>query len=593
MTETDTLDCPHGTRCGGCAFLGVPYPEQLEQKWRLLQRGVLRYPEHAALRLAKVEGAEPIRAYRIRAKLVFGADGVLGLFERDSHDVVDIPECRVLAPPLARVAAAARRVFSRARPELDALDLRQVDDGVLVTLIAAEGTPLEDLKRLSLALCSECSEVRSVAASFRALGAATVLGTGHVLLAGNEVERHHLQSSGPYHLAAHGAFTQVHPGQANAAHTAIERALTECGARRVLELYAGSGALSLRLAGAKFAMTAVEAFAPALAQAERAAREQNLKLTTVTGSAERALAELRARGARFDALIVNPPRRGLSVEVRRAAAALDVATILYMSCNPETLARDLAELRDLGYLAQELRPFDMIPHSQAVECLVALRRGPIPAPRVLHESVHLLGVFKSGFEPVSREAGVPGALLDRVRRLPGAHEALPLPAQRLDQDTSGVCLFARTASALPALERAFYAGTHSFVGLCRGVSHKRGRIRRPVREGRRVVQASTRYLRDGLRSGHSLLTIWPERACPWHLRQLLAGVGHPLLGDAHFGDAASNAFFEHRHGLDRSFLHCSAVTLALESGPLTIEVALPGELLAVLASLSEQSAPPS
>jgi 23S rRNA (uracil1939-C5)-methyltransferase len=72
----------------------------------------------------------------------------------------------------------------------------------------------------------------------------------------------------------------------------------------------------------------------------------------------------------------------------------------------------------------------------------------------------------------------------------------------------------------------------------------------------------------------------------------MVGVGHPILGDTRFGDPASNNFFDHRHGLDRSFLHCSAVTLAFLSGHLTVEAALPGELRAVLDSLTEQAAPP-
>jgi 23S rRNA (uracil1939-C5)-methyltransferase len=598
MTETDsdsgTLQCPHGARCGGCAFLGMPYADQLVRKREAVQRGFARYPELAALRMANVAGATPNVAYRSRAKLVFGKDGALGLFERDSHSVVDIPECRVLAPALARVAQAARATLARATPALDGLDLRLVDEGVLVTLIAPRGTPLPDLKRLASTLCAASPEVRSVAASFRESGAATVLGTHHVLLTGNDVERHHLDAKGPYHLAAHGAFTQAHLAQATAAHAAIERALRQHAAQRVLELYAGSGALSLRLASAGFELTAVEAFAPALAHAERAAREQALKLTTVSGPAERVLRQLLTHSAQFDALIVNPPRRGLSLEVRSSIAALGAKTLLYMSCDPATLARDLAHLRELGYGVQELWPFDMIPHSAAVECLVVARRGALPLPSVLYENESLIAVSKSGFQAISEAPGAP-SLLERVRLLPGASHAVALGRQRLDDDCSGVCLFARDAAALPLLEQAFAAGTQTFVGLARGVSHKRGRIRRPVRDGRdgrQFVPASLRYLRESLRGGHSLLTVWPERCSPWHVRQLLAGVGHPILGDSRFGDPASNTFFEHRHGLDRSFVHCSSLTLALGTGQLNLEAPLPGELTAVLASLSEPTAAP-
>jgi len=588
MTDNELLDCPHADRCGGCAWLGVPYAEQLTRKHAFVASGLARYPQLANLKLAAVAGARPTQAYRARAKLVFGEDGALGLFERDSHTVVDIPECRVLSPLLGRVVAAARRALSHQQPALDGLDVRLVDDGALVTLIARQGTPIADLEALARALCAESREVRSVAASFREAGAATVLGSGHVVLSGDEVAPHHLRENGPYHLAAHGAFTQAHLGQANAAYARIERALKELGAKRVLELYAGSGALALQLAAAGCEVTAVEAFGPALAHVERAAREQKLTLRTVNGQAERALRGFDPHAERFDALLVNPPRRGLSPEVRRRASALDPGAIVYMSCDPATLARDLAHLSELGYAADELWPFDMIPHSSAVECLVVLRRAALPTPKVLYEHEHWLAVQKSGYEPVSPEAGYPHSLLERVRKLPGASNAVPLSVQRLDPDSSGVCLFARNEARLLALEEAFRQGTQSFVFLCRGVTHKRGRIRRPVRDAGRVVSASTRYLRESVRGGHSLLSVWPEQASTPQLRQLFLGVGHALLGDTRFGDAASNTHFEHRHGLDRSFLHCSSVTLVSPTEHVICEAPLPGELKAVLASLSEQ-----
>ncbi|MEP7051444.1 MAG: hypothetical protein ABJB12_13880 [Pseudomonadota bacterium] len=594
MTESTPLDCPHGARCGGCALLGVPYSEQLALKGSATHLAFARYAEHAGLRFTKVAAASPTRAYRARAKLVFDASGALGLYARDSHEVVNIPECRVLAPELLRVAQAVRSTLSGKQPSLDGLDLRLVDAGVLVTLIAPEGAPPAQLQHLADVLCAASPEVCSVAASFRAPNSATLLGSGHVLLRGEPVEPHHLASDGPYHLAAHGAFTQAHLGQANVAHRAIEAALREMNAERVLELYAGSGALSLRLAQHGFQMTAVEAFAPALAQGERAAREQRLALSTKAGSAERVLREFSARNALFDALIVNPPRRGLSLEVRRSAAALGAQGIVYMSCSPDTLARDLSHLQLLGYAAAQVLPFDMIPHSAAVECLVTLRRSAVPPPAVLYEDAQCLAVIKSGYESVLGQAGSAGGLLERVRRLPGAEQAAPVTATLLDRDASGVCLFARSAAALPELERACARAAHTFIALARGVTHKKGRIRRPVRDARRSVPASTSYERSAVLGGHSLLSLQPEHGSPLYIRQHLASIGHQILGDAR-GDAASNAFFEHRHGLDRSFLHRATLTLTLGGEPRTLTAPLPGELAAVLASLdpalAEQPAP--
>ena len=591
ITESAPLECPHGTRCGGCAFLGIPYAEQLLLKAAAVERDFARYPEHTALGRSSVAGAAPTRAYRARAKLVFGPDGALGLYARDSHDVVDIPECRVLAPALQRVATAARLTLAGIAPALDGLDLRLVDAGVLVTLIAPQGTAIAALKRLASALAAASPDVRSVAASFRAAQSATLLGTGHVQLLGDEVEPHHLLPDGPYHLAAHGAFAQAHLGQANAAHHALEAELRALSARRVLELYAGSGALSLRLAAAGFELTAVEAFGPALAHAERAAREQKLPLCTRVAQAEHALRELREQNSHFDALIVNPPRRGLSVEVRRNAALLNPQAILYMSCDPATLARDLGHLCVLGYAATELHPFDMIPHSTAVECLVTVHRSAVPAPTVSYEDEQLIAVVKSGYEPINSDSGSL-CLLERVRQLPGAADAVLVPSTRLDHDSSGICLFARNIALLPQLELASAAAAHTFVALARGVTHKKGKIQRPVRQARRTMPACTRYQRDAVHGGHSLLTITPEHGSTSFIRQHLAGVGHPILGDARLGDAPSNTFFEHRHGLDRSFLHRSQLTLTVEAGELTLDAPLPGELNAVLASLSDQTATP-
>ncbi|HWZ92776.1 MAG TPA: pseudouridine synthase [Polyangiaceae bacterium] len=583
MPSPELLECPHGTHCGGCAALGVPYAEQLVHKGALVRHAFDRYPEHAALRFDTVSAAQPTTQYRVRAKLVCGEDGTLGLFARDSHAVIDIPECRVLAPPLLRVAAAARAHLPAAAVKLDGLDLRLVDRGVLATLIAPRGTPLPALAEAARALCAASAEVAGVAASFRAAGSATVLGTGHVVLVGSNVEPHHLRSTGPYHYAAHGSFVQAHLAQTERAHRAIEGALRELSARTVLELYAGSAALSLGLAAAGFELTAVEAFAPALAHAERAAREQKLALCTVSGQAERVTRELAERAARFDAVIVNPPRRGLSVDVRIAVAALAPRALLYMSCEPATLARDLAHFRELGFDAQELWPFDMIPHSAAVECLVVARRGAVPAPRVSFENDQLIAIDQTGYPGASR-----GDLPSRVRALSGASGAVPV--HELDADHSGLVLFARSAASLPALQAALAGGARSFVGLSRGVTHKKGRIRRPLRGKPRGAPPCTTYRRVALHGGHSLLEIEPDSPSSAQIRQHLAGVGHPILGDPRFGDGASNTFFEHRHGLDRSFLHCSAVRLELGSTTLNLSAPLPGELSSVLESLSQQPA---
>jgi len=563
--------CPHGERCGGCAFLGLPYGIELERKAELVRAAFAPYPEHAQLALESVGAAEPTIGYRVRAKLVRDRTGALGLYARDSHDVVDIPECRVLAPELAQVAAAARAALDAA--PVEAVDLRLVDRGVLVTLIAPSGTREPTLLGAARALVAEAPNVIGVAASFRAPNSVAVLGTRHVVLLGNDVEPHHLSPAEPYHLATHGAFVQAHPGQATRAYGAIARALIQRGARRVLELYAGSGALALRLARAGLEVTAVEAFEPAVMHAARAAREQGLTLTTLCAPAERATREFAQKNQAFDAIIVNPPRRGLSPQVRMAIAELAPQSLVYMSCDARTLARDLSHFRELGFTSEAVAPFDMIPHSDAVECLVVLERGPAPQLCLVHESDELLVVARSAYLPMVQ-------LTSRVRSLPGARDAEPLFGTEFEH--SGLVPFARSRARLAEL------GTRvepTFVGLARGITHKKGRIRRPITRGSRGASRVTNYERLGVRGGHSLVRITPDTADEQQVRRHFAAIGHPLLGDGRSGDRASNTFFEHKYGLDRLFLHCTELRGSLALGPLE----LPGDLSNVLASCSDQT----
>ena len=128
------------------------------------------------------------------------------------------------------------------------------------------------------------------------------------------------------------------------------------GKPRVLELYAGSGALSLALAEAGATVLAVESFAPACERLSRAAREQRLSLEVQQGDAGVVAQALSQQGQRFDVVVVNPPRRGLDVQVREAVAHLGPQRMAYVSCNPATLARDLAHLARRASRPGSLRP---------------------------------------------------------------------------------------------------------------------------------------------------------------------------------------------------------------------------------------------
>lgn len=576
------LRCPHSRRCPGCPLIELPYAAQLALKHASLARALGRYPYLGTVTPAPTVPAAPVEGFRLRSKLV--TDGrALGLFARASHQVVDIPGCLIQRPRVLAVAGALRRSLPALR-DVSSFDLREADDGVLVT--AAVRPSLTPAARQALAerIAALEPSVAGVAVSTREPDAPQVLGSVPETLVGPGELRHRPDPEAPFHYAAHGAFTQAHAGQLARLHAAIELALANGAssrrssqAPRVLELYAGSGALSLRLAAHGYAVTLVEAFAPAVRMADRAATEQRLPLTALVADTAAALADFARQGARFDSVIVNPPRRGVAPEVRRLLGKLAPARIVYISCNPETLARDAAHLTATGHALTTATPFDMIPQSDAVETLAVFEPAPPPPPRVLAEGDFFLIVDKEPHVPVTLTDGDPSALEARVRRLPGAE--LAAAVDLLDREASGACVFARRATDVTALRRALAEGSAECTALVRGVIRARSTL-----PNQGTLGASSRYERVDTGPGHSLVRVATAPAAFDDALRAFASFRHPVLGDGRFGDRRANVHFAMRHDLDRTFWHRTRLELELPGTRIRVESSLAPDLEAVLAS---------
>jgi 23S rRNA (uracil1939-C5)-methyltransferase len=554
-----TLFCEHAARCPGCALIGLAPAAQLAAKVDRVARSFAAYPSLAALHLEPVRAADSVAGYRTRAKLAVAPGPRVGLFARGTHDVIDLPGCRVLAPVLAATVATLRRMLaappSGAEPvlraegdgsgRLRAVDLREVRDargaGVLLTLVLRAPVPSQRaLDAACDALLAALPPLRAIAVSLHDGRSPQLLGAAPRGLRGAPLHRDVIRPDAPWTLVAPGSFAQAHRAQAAAIHAEIERALGNLGGLRVLDVFAGSGALGLALAARGADVTLVESFAPAAEATARAAREQDLaaRVTVVAAPAEQAVPRLAAGGARFDVAIVNPPRRGVAARVRAALAELCDGPLVYVSCEPVTLARDLAHWAQLGLAAERVAPFDLMPQTAEVECVAWLRRATPPALAVLFEDDDLLAVDASPF------AG----------------------------EASGVSLLAK-----PAME-AVVPATTRWLALVRGVAAKRQRNVRRVE----VV------------AGHALVEMESAAGGAEAVCRRLARAGQPVLGDERHGHAASNRHFFERHFLDRPFLHRASIEVEhpRTGAVLRIESPLAPDLAAVLARLRAAGSAP-
>jgi 23S rRNA (uracil1939-C5)-methyltransferase len=318
---------------------------------------------------------------------------------------------------------------------------------------------------------------------------------------------------------------------------------------------------------------------------ERAARLARVgsRLTPYADDATAAIVTAARRAEAIDAVVVNPPRRGLSPELREALADLSPELVAYVSCDPETLARDLSHLARAGLATRRAQPFDMLPLTGHVETLVFLSRTRPTPPRVLFESESLVAVEKPAHEPTTPQGEHTRSLLARVRLLPDMAEAVPV--HRLDAGTSGVCLFARRPSLVAPLAAALAAGEKRYVALVRGIIRPKGTIARALKDEGRTLEATTRYTRKKIVGGHSLVEARPAEGRTHQIRRHLASLDHAVLGDERYGHPPSNKHFAEKHALDRTFLHCARITLTIDGAEQIIASELPGDLELVLSRL--------
>jgi 23S rRNA-/tRNA-specific pseudouridylate synthase len=154
---------------------------------------------------------------------------------------------------------------------------------------------------------------------------------------------------------------------------------------------------------------------------------------------------------------------------------------------------------------------------------------------------------------------------------------------RLDVGTSGVCLFAKTPSAAARWGRALAGAEKRYLALARGVWSARGVVNRALPGERTGRVLSTRYRRLEVTLGQSLLEVVPETGKKHQIRRHLAGIGHPIVGDARYGHAPTNRHFAERYGLDRAFLHCARIEIVIPGDRAHVfEAALAGDLASVL-----------
>lgn len=386
--------CAVGAACGGCQVLSLAYPAQLEWKTGLVREAIRRIAGLAQVEVRPCLGAEAPLGYRNKAQFPVIAGYVrrggrprlqAGLYRRGTHEVVPVEACLLQRPLNNRIIAEAVRLANEhkvpgynedtGRGLLRHILARVSRDGreSMCVLVTAD-VMFPPGRRIAAALREAVPEVKTVVQNVNTRRTSVILGPRSIVLSGTGFI--HDTLGGLRFRVSPSSFFQVNPEQAEVLYGVA--AAMVAGARRAADVYCGVGTITLYLAtriDSLESIVGVEANPAAVRDAEANARANKLaKASFVCGDAAAVLRDMATSGYRPDTVILDPPRKGCDGLALDALVDVKPARIVYISCNPATLARDLGVLAAAGYRVDYVQPVDMFPQTTHVECCALVVR---------------------------------------------------------------------------------------------------------------------------------------------------------------------------------------------------------------------------
>ena len=379
-------DCPHYPRCGGCGLRHMSYEEELEMKRQRVE-DALRRLGGLDLRVETILAAEQPERYRNKAVFPVSqghaTDVKVGFYRERSHDVIDVPSCLLQSDLADKTGRVVRKWMHRyAVPAYDEKSGMGLVRHVFVrtnrwrealVCVIANGEQLPREHELIQALRAALPKLAGIVLNTNKRNTNVILGPDYRTLWG----RDHLEDElcGLSFRLSVPSFFQVHRTQAEILYRQAVEFAGLTGREMVLDLYCGTGTISLVMARQAGKVIGAEIVPEAVEDAKNNARRNGFdNAEFLCADASQAAAELLRRGVRPDIVSVDPPRKGLSAGVIDTICEMKPERVVYISCNPATLARDLRRFTELGYMCRHAVAVDLFSRTAHVETVVLLSR---------------------------------------------------------------------------------------------------------------------------------------------------------------------------------------------------------------------------
>lgn len=378
--------CPVYEECGGCSLQHMDYQAQLASKKEIVIESLRKYARLDNPPVADTIGMDNPWGYRNKAQFQVGKqDGKLiaGLYQTGSHKLVNLEGCQVQHDATSQIVQAAKQI-------LEELGIPVYDErkrtGVIRTIVArvafgtgetqltlVTATPdIPRVKELILELRTRLPQLVGITQNVNAQKTSLVFGDKTISLWGKPTIAEKLGDLS-FALSAR-AFFQLNPEQTKKLYDQVKDAARLTGKELVLDLYCGTGTIGLWLAPYAREVRGIELIPEAVDDAKRNAEHNQIDNASFhVGRAEQLMPKWAKQGVRPDVVVVDPPRTGLDDALIRSLLDVTPARIVYVSCNPSTLAKDIAKLQ-AKYKLVSVQPVDMFPHTSHVEAVSLLVR---------------------------------------------------------------------------------------------------------------------------------------------------------------------------------------------------------------------------
>ena len=382
--------CLHYTKCGGCQFRHMNYAEELEAK-RIRVEDALRRLGGAEIHVSAILGAEQVDRYRNKAQFPVAKGPRIGFYRPRSHDVIDVDDCLLQGEAAARLRGAVKEWM--AEYSIPAYNERtftglvrhvyvrtnRAGRSLCCLLVNGRGVPRE--AELVRALRRAEPNLAGIVLGVNEKHNNVILGDSYRTLWGEDFLSDTL--CGLTFRLSVPSFYQVNPAQTEVLYGKALEFAGLTGAETVLDLYCGSGTISLvmaRKAGMVWGAAVVpQAVDDAIANAQRNHIENARFLCADAGEAAR---YLEGEGGRPDVVCVDPPRKGLAEDVVDTIADMGPERVVDVSCDPGTLGRDVKRFAGRGYTLKKAVAVDMFPRTAHVETVVLLSKGEVDSKKI-------------------------------------------------------------------------------------------------------------------------------------------------------------------------------------------------------------------